>query len=142
LGAGQNARVDYRLLAPDRLAWRTDLGIESITVGDRQFIRGPDQPWSETPTPGGVPFRTRSWFRWTPYARTVAILSRHLVAGRERVELALADPATPVWALLSVDSSSGRVITESLVAPARFIVHRYSDFNKPLNISIPQTTTP
>ncbi|MCX6386652.1 MAG: copper resistance protein CopC [Solirubrobacterales bacterium] len=141
-GPGQNARVDYRLLAPDRLAWRTDLGIASITVGDRQFIRGPDQPWSETPTPGGVPFRTRSWFRWTPYARTVAILSRHLVAGRERVELALADPATPVWALLSVDSSSGRVITESLVAPARFIVHRYSDFNKPLNISIPQTTTP
>jgi hypothetical protein len=141
-GPGQWAWVAYRLVAPDRLAWRTNLGYESITVGRRQFTRGPGEPWTASPTPGGAPFTTRSWFRWTPYARTVELLGRRRVAGRSTAELALADPATPVWTRLRVDVATGRVTRERLIARARFVDHRFTGFDEPLEIAIPQTAGP
>ena len=141
-GPGQRARADFRLVAPDRLAWRTNLGFENVTVGRRQFTRSPGEPWMESPTPGGVPFTTRSWFRWTPYARTIELLGRRRIAGRETAELALADPATPVWTRLRVDVATGRVTRERLIARARFVDHRFTGFDAPLEIAIPQTGGP
>lgn len=141
-GPGQRARVDYRLVAPDRLAWRTNLGFENVTVGRRQFTRGPGESWIASPTPGGTPFTTRSWFRWTPYSRTIELLGRRRVAGRETAELALADPATPVWTRLRVDVATGRVTRERLIARARFVDHRFYGFDVPLRIAIPQTAGP
>jgi hypothetical protein len=86
------------------------------------------------PIPGGLPFRTRTWFRWTPYARAVELLSeRGGVA-----DLAAADPTTPVWFRLTVDLKSGRVRREELVARARLIRHRFFGFNAPVTITPPQ----
>jgi hypothetical protein len=54
------------------------------------------------------------------------------------VELAAADPATPVWFRLSVDERTGRVLREELVARARLIRHRFFGFNGRVTIVAPK----
>jgi hypothetical protein len=137
-GPGTGARTRYRLRAPDRLELRTAGGVERITVGARQFVRGPGTPWRQSPTAGGRPFRTASWFRWTAFAASVQLLQP---AGDGTAELALADPATPVWIRLRVDVKSGRVLSERLIARARFISTRFSGFNEPVDIAAPRLGT-
>jgi hypothetical protein len=133
-GPGTLAVAHYRLAAPDRLAFDTDQGVHTVQIGGRQWVRTPGAPWIEGPIPGGLPFRTGTWFRWTPYARGVALLGETATAA----ELALTDPGTPVWITLTIDRRSGRVSSERLVAPARFIVHRFYDFNRRATILPPR----
>jgi copper transport protein len=137
-GPGTFARTTYRLRAPDRLAYVTDRGVRGVTVGARQFVRVPGSPWQESPTAAGVPFRTASWFRFTPYATAVRLLGEHAAGGRRLAELALMDPGTPVWTQLTVDESSGRVLRDELVLPARNVTHRNSGFDAPVEIATPQ----
>jgi hypothetical protein len=132
-GPGTGARTVYRLRAPDRLAWRTDRGVAGISIGPREWLRPPGAPWRRNDAPAGVPFTTRGWFRWTPYARSVALLAE--TGGR--AELALMDPGTPLWTRLRLDVRSGRVLNERLVAPARFIARRWRDFDAPVAIEPP-----
>jgi hypothetical protein len=132
-GPGMRAVTRYRLRAPDRLAFDTGRGVRSVQIDRTQWLRTPGSPWQRSAIPGGVPFRTRAWFRWTPYARAIQVLSREPGA----VELALADPATPVWIRLTVDPRTGRVLRERLTARARFIDRRFHGFNRPLLIEPP-----
>jgi uncharacterized membrane protein len=133
-GPGTRALTRYALRAPDRLAYATDRGVRAVQIGRRQWLRAPGDLWTVAPIPGGLPFRTRTWFRWTPYARAVELLGeRGGVA-----ELAAADPATPVWFRLSVDVRTGRVLREELVARARLIRHRFFGFNARVTIRPPR----
>jgi hypothetical protein len=133
-GPGQRAFTRYVLRAPDRLAFATGGGVRTVQIDRTQWLRTPGSPWQRSAIPGGVPFRTRSWFRWTPYARSIHVLARR----GPLAELALADPATPVWLRLTVDVRTGRVLRERLVARARFIDRRFSDFNAPIRIAPPR----
>jgi hypothetical protein len=137
-GPGTFARTTYRLLAPDRLAYTTDRGVQGVTVGARQFVRVPGGTWQVTPTAADVPFRTASWFRFTPYATAVRLLGEHTAGGRRIAELALMDPGTPVWTQLTVDEGSGRVLRDALVLPARLVTHRNAGFDAPVSISEPR----
>ena len=109
-GPGTFARTTYRLRAPDRLAYLTDRGVQGVTVGARQFVRVPGGTWQETPTAADVPFRTASWFRFTPYATAVRLLAERTAGGRRIGELALMDPGTPVWTQLTVDEARMRKV--------------------------------
>ena len=133
-GPGTFARTDYRLRAPDRLAYATGGGVQAVSIGARQWLRAPGALWEERQAPGGLPFSTRSWFRWTPYATGIQLLGER---GR-KAELALADPGTPVWTRLLVDLRSGRVVSERLVARSRFVSSSYFDFNAPVTIAPPR----
>jgi len=136
-GPGTLAVTRYRLRAPDRLAFATARGVESIFIGRRRWLRSAGEPFREQPVTG-IPFRTRSWFRWTPYARAVEVLDERREGARAVTELALMEPGTPVWIRLVVDRRSGRVVRESLVAPARFITHRFFAFGAPVAITPPR----
>jgi hypothetical protein len=133
-GPGTLALARYRLRAPDRLAYQTAAGAQSIQIGAREWLRVGRGPWTRTPAAGGLPFRTLSWFRWTPYARAVALLDQRAGVAR----LALMDPGTPVWVRLAVQVSTGRVLREQLVAPARLIDHRFHWFDRPVRIVAPR----
>jgi hypothetical protein len=133
-GPGTRAVTRYALRAPDRLAYATDQGVRAVQIGRRQWLRAAGDQWTVAPIPGGVPFRTRTWFRWTPYARAVQLLG----VRRGVAELAAADPATPVWFRLSVDTRTGRVLREELVARARLIRHRFFGFNSGVTIVPPR----
>jgi hypothetical protein len=132
-GPGTLAVARYWLRAPDRLAYRTGTGAESVEIGARQWLRTRGAPWTETRVPGNLPFRTPSWFRWTPYARSVALLGQRGGVA----DVALTDPSTPVWVRLAIDVRRGRVLREQLVAPARLIEHRFHAFDRPVRIVAP-----
>lgn len=136
-GPGQVARTDYRLAAPDRIAYETDRGVGTVIIGDRQWLRLPGAPWRESEAPGGVPFTTRGWFRWTAFARALRLLRTGRVDGRAVADLALADTATPAWIRLRVDLATGHVTTERLVAAARFVDVRFFDVGIPQDIRPP-----
>lgn len=139
-GPGSYARTEYRLKAPDRMAFTTDAGTSSVLIGDRQWLRtADDRSWRTGQAAQGLRFRTRRWFRWTPYARHVRLLGeRRTGAGRRLAELALFDPGTPVWMTLTVDVSSHRVLRERSITKAHFATQRYHSFNEPVRIQAPE----
>jgi hypothetical protein len=137
-GPGTFARTTYRLRAPDRLAYVTDRGVHGVTIGARQFVRVPGTSWQVSATAADVPFRTASWFRFTPYATAVRLLAERATGDRRLAELALMDPGTPVWTRLTVDEATGRVLRDQLVLPARDVVHRNFGFDAPVRIATPR----
>jgi copper transport protein len=136
-GPGSYGRTDYRLRAPNRMAYTTKGGARTVIVGDRQWFRSGDTPWARSSYGSGIPFSVARWFRWSTYATAVRLLRRGREHGRPVSELALMDPATPVWVRVVVDERSGRVLRERLVTKAHFMRSRYFAFNQPLSIEAP-----
>jgi hypothetical protein len=132
-GPGTGARTEYRLRAPDRLAWETGRGVRSVVIGRRQWISQPGLGWREGDYGSGLAFKTRSWFAWSRYAREVRLLSER----DGRAVLALADEGTPVWFRLTVDLATHRVVAEQMIARARFLDTRFVDFGKRFEIEAP-----
>jgi hypothetical protein len=137
-GPGTGATTEYRLRAPDRLAWRTGRGVESVVIGRRQWIRQPGLGWREGPYGSGLAFKTRSWFAWSRYAREVRLLAERREDGRRVAELALMDEGTPVWFRLTVDLATHRVVAERMTARARFLSTRFVDFGRRFRIEAPR----
>jgi hypothetical protein len=134
-GPGSFARTVYRLQAPDRFAYVTNGGVKSVVIGRRQWFREPPGGWRrERYGGGGPPFKTRGWFRWTPYAQEVRLVR----VDRRRAELVLMDPGTPVWLRLAVDLRTMRTVRERMIATAHFMTRRYLDFDRPIAIRPPE----
>jgi putative copper export protein len=136
-GPGSYARTEYRFRAPDRMALETSGGVRRVVLGERQWFRTRMSPWQRTSYGSGIPFALRRWFRWTTYARSVRLLDRRREAGRPVTELALMDPATPVWLRLVIDERTGRVLRERMVTKAHFMTSRYFGFGRRTRIETP-----
>ena len=93
--------------------------------------------WQRRRFGAGLPFRTRRWFRWTPYARSIRLLGVRRDSGRRVAELALMDHGTPLWYRLWVDLSTMRVIRARMIANGHFMTHRFSHFGAPVTIEPP-----
>lgn len=132
-GPGSFARTDYRLRAPDRVAYRSSGGAERIEIGRRSWLRATDLPWRTEPSADALPFRVRSWFRWTPYAQAVRLLSSE----RGFAELALMDPGTPAWIRMRIDLGTERVRRTRTVTSGHFSTERFFGFNRPVTIEAP-----
>jgi len=133
-GPGTGATTEYRLTAPDRLEWETGRGVRSVVIGRRQWIRQPGLGWNEGDYGSGLAFKTRAWFAWSRYAREVRLLSEN----RKRAVIALADEGTPVWFRLTVDLATDRVVAEQMIARARFLDTRFTDFGRRFRIEAPE----
>jgi len=137
-GPGSYARVRYRLQAPDRMAFTTGIGTSSVFIGERQWLRGSDErTWHTVEGAQSLPFSTRRWFRWTPYAQHVRWLEQRTERGRRVAELALFDPGTPVWIRLTLDTASHRVLRERSITKAHFATQRYHAFNQAASVRAP-----
>jgi copper transport protein len=136
-GPGSYGRTDYRLRAPDRMAYTTSGHAQTVIIGRRQWFRSSETPWARTSYGSGIPFSVARWFRWTTYATAVRLLHRGRENGRRVTELALMDPATPVWLRVVVDERTGRVLRERMITKAHFMRTRYIRFNQPLSIESP-----
>ncbi|MGI8622034.1 MAG: hypothetical protein ACR2NB_00795, partial [Solirubrobacteraceae bacterium] len=136
-GPGSFARTTYRLRAPDRMAFSTDRGVQSVIVGRRRAFRASGGPWQAGDYSGALAFRTRTWFTWTTYARAVRLVGERREGGRRLADLALMDEATPVWIRLTVDLDSGRVVRERMTSNGHFLTARYSRFDRPTTIRLP-----
>lgn len=139
-GPGSVAVTRYALRAPDRLRYAVEGGAQTIVVGDSAWYRTPDLgQWQRRQFGSGVPFRTRSWFRWTPYADRVQLLRRWKGRRGRRAEVAVYDSATPVWYRLRVGLPSHRVKAVRMIAEGHFMTQRYFRFDRPVSIEPPRT---
>jgi len=136
-GPGSYARTVYRLRAPDRMALRTNGGVQTVISGKRRWIRTKDTPWQVSPYGSGLAFRTRTWFRWTTYGRSVRLLGVRRRNSRRIAELALMDEGTPVWVRLRVDLASGRVVGVRMATKGHFTSTLFRHFNRPTTIALP-----
>ncbi|MEK6252179.1 MAG: CopD family protein [Actinomycetota bacterium] len=144
-GPGSLAATHFRLRAPNRFAYRTKAGSEAITIGKHSWdkvsgvlIRGSAHPWQRSRYSGGGPgFITRTWFRWTPYARAVRLLDVHRERGHRVAEIGLYDQGTPTWWRLRIDLGSMRAPRTRLIAEGHFMTEHYYDFNRALTIVPP-----
>jgi len=110
-------------------------------IGRRQWFR--DQPhgrWHQDIFGGGgPPFRSASWFRWTPYAQAVRLLGIRSAGRRRIAEVALMDPgSTPIWLRVPIDLSTLTVARDRMIAPGHYMSRRYYSFNQPLKIEPPR----
>ena len=131
-GPGSYARTAYRLRA-HRMSFTTSGGTRVVVLGERRWFSGSDTEWTRGSYGSGIPFSLRRWFRWTTYATAVRVLRRH----RGVTELALMDPATPVWVRLIVDDRTRRVLRERMISTGHFMRSRFFAFNRPLSIQPP-----
>jgi putative copper export protein len=142
-GPGSFVTTRYRLQAPDRSAYRTAGGFQSIITGTRQYSRTPDVPWKVERFGGGGPgFRSRSFFAWTNYAQVVRLLGEARQDGRRVAELALMSPGTPLWYHLSIDLTTRRLLRVRMITGGHFMSQRFSAFNQPLEITAPKQARP
>lgn len=137
-GPGTFVVTRYALRAPDRFAYVTSSGAESRVAGTRQWSRSGSLPWQRGRFGGGGPgFRTRSWFRWTPYAQSAQLLGIRAGGGRRLARVALMDHGTPVWFRLTIDLRTMRVLRVRMIARAHFMRQRFFDFDEPVRIEPP-----
>lgn len=113
--------------APDRLAYVTDGRVAAVVIARTRWFRAPDIAWQREAYGAGIAFSTRSWFRWSGYARTIRLLARD---GRRYARLALMDPGTPVWTRLTVAIDDMRVVREQQTTGGRFTTNTYSRFDR------------
>lgn len=131
-GPGTSARTVYRLRAPDRMAFVTDLGVRGVLIASRDWRWTPEtRSWERGRR--SLPFRTRSWFRWTPFAGAPRVVSR----GRRVVRLAFYDAAAPTWYRMTIERATGRVRQVRMVADGHFMTQRFRAFDRPVRISAP-----
>ncbi|HEX6697480.1 MAG TPA: hypothetical protein VF080_11810 [Solirubrobacteraceae bacterium] len=134
--AGLKRPASYRFQAPDRQSYRTDLGETVTTIGEREWIAQPALGLMEQPYGEGLPFRTHEVFRWSPFARAITVRRRSPYG----VDLALMDPAEPVWIDLHVRRADLRVTRVREISPGQFLTDRLQAFDRPLVIRPPGGT--
>jgi copper transport protein len=132
-GPGSFARTSYRLRAPHRMRFTTSGGTRVVVVGEQRWFRSADTQWTRGSYGSGIPFSLRRWFRWTTYATAVRLLRQDGNVS----ELALMDPATPVWLRVVIDVRTHRVLRERMISSGHFMRSRYFAFNRPLSIEPP-----
>ena len=116
--------------APDRLSLRTSGGYRSVIIGRKRW-EYLDGRWQETSFPGLSAREVLMWYD----AKNPRVVAR-LPSGD--VELAAYGlKPVPAWFQLTVQPS-GRVTEAEMMAPAHFMLHRYSDFDNVPAIEPPQ----
>jgi copper transport protein len=133
---GQASEVIYRMEAPDRMAYRTSIGFETVLVDRRQWLRTPGVPWQEQ-APPRVPYRTENWLRSPIFIQGERLLRIEDDGERRLAVVAYMDSGTPGWATAWIDLDSGRLRRMRLVVEGHEIEHRYSAYGKPAAIAVP-----
>jgi len=137
-GPGSLAVTRYALQAPDRMRYVVEGGGRVVIIGRTEWRRDADLvQWRRGRYGAGLPFRTRSWFRWSPYAESVQLLRRWSSSRGPRAEIAVYDPATPVWLRLLLDLRTDRVLRARMIAAGHFMTTRYFAFDRPVQIAAP-----
>jgi hypothetical protein len=123
----------WRVVAPDRLAYRTEPGGgRSVIIGAQRWDRSGAGPWSKSPA-----LRLHQ-----PKPFWVGVADAHVV-GSGRIgthpvwRVSFFDPKTPAWFLASIDKRTARTLDIRMWATAHFMHDTYGQFNAPFTISPP-----
>lgn len=135
---GEIEKIDYRLSAPDRMAYSVNTGARVIIVKGTEWSSTGGHGWQTSVYGGGGSgFNTRNWYDWGQYDQSIQLLDEHDSGGHRSADLALMSPTLPVWFRLHVDVSSGRVSQVSMVAGGHFMTDSYSQYGVAQRIAPP-----
>jgi hypothetical protein len=132
-GLGLVVRTQYDLEAPDRLRFTTSQGQRVVIVGrhryDFQGGKWVASPFPETRSPSYI---------WKGASRA-RLLGPATVDGQPVQVLALFLPRRefPAWFRLAV-RPDGQVLEADMLGPSHFMVNRFSGFDEPVSIEVPQ----
>lgn len=127
---GEIEKIDYRLGAPDRMAYSVNTGARVIIVKGKEWSSTPGHGWQSSVYGGGggSTFNTSNWYDWGQYDQSIQLLDERDTGGRVTADLALMSPALPVWFRLHLDVGSGRVSRVGMVAGGHFMSDSYSQY--------------
>jgi copper transport protein len=128
----------YRMVAPNRLAYRNLGGGESVIIGDTRWDRRPGGDWVKSKQ--FPPIRQPQPF-WPPNVTSASVLRTTTLRGRDVVVVSFVDPATPSWFTIWVDRETFRPLQLDMVAAAHFMRDRDGPFNAPMSIDAPAITS-
>lgn len=127
-------RTEWKIVAPNRLAYTIAGGSQAVVIGGRRWDRDPGGRWqSSTVSPLSQPSPV-----WGTAPAQASLLGSARVAGRPVWVVSFVQPAVPAWFTISIDKATFRTLELRMVAPAHFMHHRYSAFNQPLAIRSPR----
>ncbi len=119
----------WKIVAPDKLAYKIVNGPAAVVVGDRRWDKVPGGTWQEaTQTPIHQP--TPFWSSW--------IDARVLSQTKDGWRVSFYAPTTPGWFELEIQKRTMRPVDMRMAATAHFMHQVYSAFNKPVVIRPPQ----
>ncbi len=121
--------TDWRLQAPDRLAYRIRGGTAGIVIGTRRWDRtggrwrGSSAQRLQMPEP--------VWGRGSSNARLLRLTKRVAV-------VSMLDRSLPAWFTIRFDRRTLRPLSLEMTAAAHFMHHRYTSFDRPFRIRPPR----
>jgi hypothetical protein len=124
----------YRVKAPNRLAYRIVNGPEAVIIGATRWDRLPGGAWERSEL---EPLAEPEPFWGTDPVRNARLLGTGFVRGRAVSIASFYDPRLPAWFELWVDRKTSRLLALRMTAQAHFMRHRYSGFDRPLQIVPP-----
>ena len=124
---------DWRVQAPDRVAYQVRRGWAGVVIGSRRWDRPPGgKRWQESaqtpvtqPSPG-----------WTS-ATDAYVLGKGTLRGRPVWRVSFFDPGTPAWFALAIDRRTFRTLDVRMIATAHFMHDAYGSFNRAQPITTP-----
>jgi hypothetical protein len=123
----------WRVVAPDRLAYRIEPGdSRTVIIGRQRWDRTDGGSWARSPA-----LRVRQ-----PQPFWVRVADAHVVGsgrigGHPVFRVSFFDPRTPGWFLVSIDKQTARTLDVRMWATAHFMHDTYGQFNAPFEIVPP-----
>jgi copper transport protein len=141
LASSARNQVDttYRIQAPNRLAYRIAGGPQAVIIGGTRWDRLPGGKWERSEQ---EPLTQPEPFWGADPVRNARLLGTGRVGGRRVRIVTFHDPKLPAWFELSIDARTSRLLALRMTAQAHFMRHRYSGFDRPLEIVPPRSTRP
>jgi hypothetical protein len=126
----------WRLKAPSEATYDIRKGAQAVIIGDKRWDRDKaGTPWRRSPQipPLNVPRPA-----WGSVAVNAHQLGSARIGGHPVWIVSFANPTTPAWFTAWIDKSSYRPLRLKMTAAAHFMLHRYVEFDQPLEITPPK----
>jgi hypothetical protein len=123
----------WRIVAPDRIAYRVAGGDDSVIIGGRRWDKAPGGTWVESPqlpVTQPVPF----WVSVTD----AHVLGTRALDGRRVSVVSFFDPGTPAWFEAEVDVTTARTLSLRMMTTAHFMHDVYGSFDAATSITAPK----
>ena len=135
-GPSGGLEATFKIAAPDRLSYRIKGGAGAVVIGNRRWDQArPGAAWTRTEQ---APPLDLPQPEWGGRAENAHLLGTGRIDGRPVWIVSFVNPTIPAWFTTWIDRESYRMLRLRMTAASHFMVHRYSEFDRPLKIAPPK----
>lgn len=147
-GSGTFGQSDIIINDPGDASLRTyqdaSASYETVIVGNQQWLRQGDGPWTErpagyifTPSEWGMTYQHATGFMLGPLVELEGETTQVVSFWLPRQENPRQEPAWFTW---WVGTETGQVHRETMISTQHYMVYDFTGFNQPVKITPPETT--